>query len=43
MPSPTGFLTSAAGETWHFQCWYRDAFAGATTSNFTDTVAVDLH
>jgi hypothetical protein len=42
MPSPTGFGTAAAGETWHFQCWYRDSVAGATTSNFTDTVAVDL-
>jgi hypothetical protein len=42
MPNPTGFGSAAAGETWHFQCWYRDSVGGATTSNFTDTVAVDL-
>lgn len=42
MPSPTGSVAAAAGETWHFQCWYRDSVGGATTSNFTDTVAVAL-
>lgn len=42
MPSPTGAVVASAGETWHFQCWYRDSFAGATTSNFTDTVAVSI-
>ncbi|MCP3917595.1 MAG: hypothetical protein GY711_18780 [bacterium] len=26
-----------AGDTWHFQCWYRDA---GNTSNFTDAVSV---
>ena len=29
----------AAGETWHFQGWFRDADPTAT-SNFTDAVAI---
>jgi len=28
-----------AGETWNFQCWFRDK-QGGPTSNFTDAVAV---
>ena len=27
------------GDTWHFQCWYRDSNPGQT-SNFTDAVRV---
>ncbi|MEZ6014407.1 MAG: hypothetical protein R3F49_04785 [Planctomycetota bacterium] len=42
LPSPTGAVAAAAGESWHFQCWYRDAVAGAATSNFTDSVAIDF-
>lgn len=34
-----GDLSISAGETWHYQCWYRDASA-ALPSNFTDAVAV---
>ncbi|MDA8620940.1 VCBS repeat-containing protein, partial [Planctomycetota bacterium] len=40
VPSPTGFLSVAPGDTWHFQAWHRDAIGGQTTSNFTDAVAV---
>jgi hypothetical protein len=40
VPSPTGFLSVAPGDTWHFQAWHRDATGGQTTSNFTDAVAV---
>ena len=40
VPSPTGFLSVAPGDTWHFQAWHRDALGGQTTSNFTDAVAV---
>jgi hypothetical protein len=29
----------AAGQTWNFQCWYRDSNPGPT-SNFTDAVSV---
>ena len=34
--NPTGPVQ--VGETWHFQCWYRDV----GTSNFTDAVAVSF-
>ena len=35
-PSPSGLgVPVAAGETWSFQAWHRDAIAGAPTSNFT--------
>ena len=36
-PSPPTQVV--AGETWHFQCWYRDANP-ASTSNFTDALAL---
>lgn len=39
-PTPSGFVTVNAGETWNFQGWYRDAVGGVATSNFTDGYAV---
>ena len=36
MPTPTGLVPAQAGETWHFQTWYRDS----SSSNFTDAVSV---
>ncbi|MEM8710508.1 MAG: hypothetical protein AAGG01_06115 [Planctomycetota bacterium] len=39
IPQPNGFIPIMAGETWRFQCWYRDANPGIT-SNFTDATAV---
>ena len=39
-PTPTGFVTVAAGDTWHFQTWYRDVVGGVAVSNFSDGVAV---
>ena len=39
-PTPTGLVSIAAGETWNFTAWHRDAVAGSVTSNFTDAVAV---
>jgi len=36
VPQPTGFVAIAAGETWSFQLWNRDAVGGSATSNFTD-------
>ena len=39
LPQPTGAFAAAAGETWNFQAWYRDANPGPT-SNFTDAVSV---
>ncbi|MEZ6016559.1 MAG: hypothetical protein R3F49_15690 [Planctomycetota bacterium] len=34
LPQPAGRVAVQPGETWHFQCWYRDANPGPT-SNFT--------
>ncbi len=31
------FVAVLPGETWNFQCWYRDA---GGTNNFTDVVSV---
>jgi hypothetical protein len=28
------------GDTWHFQCWYRDGGPGFTTTNMTDGLAI---
>ncbi len=39
-PQPSGAVAIAAGETWHYQSWYRDAVGGVATSNFTDGLAV---
>jgi hypothetical protein len=36
IPQPTGAVAVAAGETWRFQCWFRDSQPGGPpTSNFT--------
>jgi len=37
VPQPAGFVAVQPGETWNFQCWYRDAGNG---NNFTDAVSV---
>jgi hypothetical protein len=29
-----------AGDTWHFQCWYRDTVAGVGSSNFSNGLSV---
>lgn len=36
LPIPTGPVAAQAGETWHFQAWFRDIENGQATSNFTD-------
>ena len=41
-PTPTGLVAIAAGETWNFQAWHRDAVGGFATSNFTDGLAVQF-
>ncbi|QDV09481.1 FG-GAP repeat protein [Planctomycetes bacterium Poly30] len=43
MPTPTGVVAATAGETWHFQAWFRDAVMGAATSNFSDGLAVVMN
>jgi hypothetical protein len=40
IPQPAGAVAVVSGETWSFQCWYRDSVSGAATSNFTDGCAV---
>ena len=40
MPQPTGAVVVLPGETWSFQCWYRDAVGGVATSNFSDGLEV---
>lgn len=36
MPTPSGTVAAAAGETWHFQAWFRDGSPTGATSNFTN-------
>jgi hypothetical protein len=40
IPTPTGMVAVMAGETRHFQAWYRDSVQGSGTTNFTDGVTV---
>ncbi|QDV06957.1 hypothetical protein Poly30_24750 [Planctomycetes bacterium Poly30] len=39
-PTPTGFVSVMASETWSFQAWYRDSSPSGPTSNFTDGYSV---
>ena len=39
-PTPSSFVSIAAGETWNFQAWYRDTILGFPTSNFTDGLTI---
>ena len=44
IPYPTAAnnysATVLAGETWYFQCWYRDAFLGPGRSNFSGAIGI---
>ena len=42
IPTPSQLVSSVSGDTWSFQCWYRDSSGGLPTSNFTSGVAVTL-
>lgn len=46
IPHPDGLggygVAAVAGETWYWQCWYRDQSAGVGASNFTEAIAVTL-
>ncbi|QDV05540.1 hypothetical protein Poly30_10380 [Planctomycetes bacterium Poly30] len=35
LPTPSGSVAAAPGDTVCFQFWYRDMVAGQTTSNFS--------
>jgi hypothetical protein len=39
LPRPGGTHSVVAGETWNFQCWFRDD-QGGPTSNFTDGIEI---
>ena len=39
IPQPTGNVAVQPGETWNFQCWYRDI---ANTNNFTDGINIQF-
>jgi len=39
-PTPMGLVAVAAGDTWNYQAWYRDAVGGVATSNFTNAVSL---
>jgi len=41
-PQPNATVSVMAGETWNFQCWYRDTVASGPTSNFTNGLSVDF-
>ncbi len=42
IPSPTGFIVAAPGDTWNFQLWHRDSDMGTPTSNFSNGTSVDF-
>ncbi len=42
LPTPTGPVSAAPGDTWNFQAWFRDNLNGTTTSNFTNAVQVKV-
>lgn len=42
LPQSTGVVPGQAGQTWHFQGWYRDFVGGAPTANFSSAVSVTL-
>lgn len=43
IPQPSALVAAIPGETWFFQCWYRDVTsAGVPTSNLSEAVAVPL-
>ncbi len=40
IPSTITSFAIMAGDTWHFQCWYRDTLAGVGSSNFSSALSV---
>ena len=40
IPTPTGFTSASAGQTWNFQAWHRDSEPMMATSNFTEGLAL---
>jgi hypothetical protein len=42
MPTPTGFISVASGETWNFTAWHRDVVGGVAVSNFADGYSINF-
>ncbi|MEZ6005539.1 MAG: VCBS repeat-containing protein [Planctomycetota bacterium] len=40
MPTPSTPVAVIGGQTWNFQCWYRDLVGGQSVSNFSDGYSV---
>ncbi|MEZ6015912.1 MAG: hypothetical protein R3F49_12410 [Planctomycetota bacterium] len=40
LPTPNGFVSASAGQTWNFQYWHRDSIGGVATSNFSNACQV---
>lgn len=40
IPQGAGSSAAVAGETWYWQLWHRDMFAGQNTSTFTDSIQI---
>jgi hypothetical protein len=40
VPQPNGAVPALAGDTWRFQCWFRDSASGQVTSNFSDGLSI---
>ena len=43
MPTPAGFVSALAGQTWHFQYWHRDSVSGTPTSNFSNACSMTFN
>ncbi len=41
-PTPQGFVSIVAGETWNFTTWHRDSVGGAAASNFTNGLEISF-
>ncbi|MGD2019184.1 MAG: hypothetical protein PVJ89_13770, partial [Planctomycetota bacterium] len=40
-PNPGHYSTAVlSGETWYWQCWYRDQAVGVGESNFSESIAI---
>ncbi|MEZ6015330.1 MAG: hypothetical protein R3F49_09470 [Planctomycetota bacterium] len=40
LPTPNGTFAAQAGQALHFQCWHRDVYQGAATSNFSNACSI---
>jgi len=36
LPQGSALVSAVAGQTWNFQCWFRDTIGGVPTSNFSN-------